>query len=81
MQSAAGRIPAEIAEKVSAQLFPEEGQEVMGKEEFEAFLQRAVERGEVSVVRGAQILELVGASTSWVGDGDEDGEENEEEGA
>ncbi|KAI4704298.1 hypothetical protein J4E81_001364 [Alternaria sp. BMP 2799] len=79
VQSAAGRIPAAIAEKVSAQLFPEEGQDVMGKEEFEAFVQGAVERGEVSVVRGAQILELVGASTSWVGDGDEDEEENEEE--
>ncbi|KAI4665197.1 uncharacterized protein J4E88_010522 [Alternaria novae-zelandiae] len=79
VQSAAGRIPADIAEKVSAQLFPEEGQDVMGKEEFEAFVQGAVERGEVSKTRKCQILELVGASTSWVGDGDEDGEENEEE--
>ncbi|KAI4623520.1 hypothetical protein J4E80_003330 [Alternaria sp. BMP 0032] len=75
VQSAAGRIPAAIAEKVSAQLFPEEGQEVMGKEEFETFVEGSVERGEVSVVRGAQILELVGASTSWVGDVDEDEEE------
>ena len=80
MQSAAGRIPADIAEKVSAQLFPEEGQEVMGKEEFEAFVKGSVERGEVSVVRGAQILELVGASISWVGDGDEDEDEDEDEG-
>ncbi|KAI4615134.1 hypothetical protein J4E83_006858 [Alternaria metachromatica] len=80
VQSAAGRIPADIAEKVSAQLFPEEGQDVMGKEEFEAFVKGSVERGEVSVVRGAQILELVGASTSWVGDADGGGDENEGEG-
>ncbi|KAH6883208.1 hypothetical protein BKA58DRAFT_417018 [Alternaria rosae] len=66
VQSAAGRIPADIAEKVSAQLFSEEGQEVMEREEFVTFVREAVERGEVSEVRGSQILELINAS----GEGD-----------
>ncbi len=60
VQRAAGRVPAQLVEKVLVQFFPRDGDETMCVEEFAAYIRLVVARKEVSGARGAQILELAG---------------------
>jgi hypothetical protein len=58
VQKAAGRIPEDLVEKVSAQLLPKDGDRAMRIEAFAAYICQTVVEKELSEARATQILAL-----------------------